>query len=95
MPNGCNNVTHRAIESVLVYLNAFLILDFARLRFGNNPGLAVVIMIIVTFVTFYILQNRCTSPPKDDNGIIPSTMILPVPNSPVETFRPRRSMIAF
>lgn len=105
MSISCEHVTHRAIEGVLTYLNAFLILDFARIQFKDNPGLAVAITIVVTLIIFYFLHRHCMNSPcashfgttASANEELPKvlTMIPPIPSNPAEAFRPRRNMSAF
>lgn len=59
MSTGCDHVTHRAIEGILTYLNAFLLLDFARSSFKERQGTGVVVMIVITILIFYLLRKVC------------------------------------
>jgi hypothetical protein len=59
--NCCCHAPHRAIEGVLTYLNAFLILDYARGLARGNAGLGVLVMLIITIVIFWYLRaGGCT-----------------------------------
>lgn len=81
-------VIRRAAEGVLIYLNAFLLLDFTRVKFKDQPGTAVTVMLIATILIIYVLYQLY---PLPDNGkslnITAPIMIPPIPNTPAETFQ--------
>ena len=56
---NCEHVHHHAIEGVLTYLNAFLILDFARNIIQDNKGYGVIAILIVTMIIFWYLRSSC------------------------------------
>lgn len=79
-------MTLRTIEGVLTYLNAFLMLDLARHIFAESPAIAVVIIIIATIITYYLIgRNNAGSP-------IVAKYVPPAPSNLAETFRSRRHM---
>jgi uncharacterized PurR-regulated membrane protein YhhQ (DUF165 family) len=80
----------KALEGTLTYLNAFLILDLARARYKDQPGLAVIVTLVITIIILYFLHiYKEHTASGASNG---ATVIPPLPNNPAETFRLRRNI---
>ena len=59
MTSNCGNVHHRTIEGVLTYLNAFLLLDYARDITGTNKLLGVVVLLVITIIALWYMRRHC------------------------------------
>jgi uncharacterized PurR-regulated membrane protein YhhQ (DUF165 family) len=62
---SCTRVNHRALEGVLTYLNAFLILDLTRHLFKDQPWLAVIVIAICTIIVFAMMRARDAACARD------------------------------
>jgi hypothetical protein len=60
MVASCDHLAHRSVEGVLIYLNAFLALDFARHVFKDNPTVAIIVILILTLFAFHYMRRNCS-----------------------------------
>lgn len=49
---------YRALEGVLTYVNAFMLLDLARSQFAEHELLGVIIVGIITLIIFWYMRSR-------------------------------------
>jgi hypothetical protein len=87
MTSNCCDVQHRTIEGVLTYLNAFLLLDYARDITGTNKLLGVVVLLVVTVIALWYMRRHCLT----TGGSSCSQGPIMVPPSPEEGFARRKA----
>lgn len=88
----------RIVEGVLIYLNAFMILDFMRDYMRGHLLLGMIIMITITiiclwFIESYIRHDKDYAEFNDDHYVMLAPSIAPQPyvRIPVETFHMRHN----
>ncbi|MCK9604032.1 MAG: hypothetical protein M0R66_06725 [Candidatus Omnitrophica bacterium] len=90
--SGCDHASHRAIEGVLTYLNAFLLLDYARSVVNEHRGWGVIVLLVISIIVFWYLRRECErcdrASTNAGDAITPSRSIVArnVPPSPGELF---------
>lgn len=86
MTETCNHISHRAIEGILIYLNAFLALDFTRMTFKDQPGYALIAIIIITIIVIFVMRRMCPGCFIAQGANDSAIAIPPDPNTLAESF---------